>query len=101
MSRWARAQSRLDRALFGSNGVAQPATIAGIPVSVIVNEGELVFDGAVQGNRRTVSLTKEEAKAAGLMPSRGQVVIVPGESLESRIAHPPLSEHGLYILVLE
>ncbi|MGX9996659.1 hypothetical protein [Vibrio sp. JZG120] len=101
MSRWNRAQSRLDRALFGSDGLAQPATIAGIPVSVIVNEGELVFDGAVQGNRRTVSLTKADALATGLEPVRGQVVKVPGESLESRIAHPPIVEHGLYILVLE
>ncbi|NMR76255.1 hypothetical protein HKB35_21825 [Vibrio alginolyticus] len=101
MSRWSRAQSRLDRALFGSDGLAQPATIADIPVSVIVNEGELVFDGAVQGNRRTVSLTKANALAAGVTPARGQVVKVPGESIESRIAVPPIAEHGLYILVLE
>ncbi|OCH31832.1 hypothetical protein A6E13_16555 [Aliivibrio fischeri] len=101
MSRWARAQSRLDRALFGERGVGQPATIAGIEVSVIVNEGEMVFDGAVQGNRRTITLTKADAKSAGLTPSRGQVVVVPGEHIESRIGHPPISEHGVYVLVLE
>lgn len=101
MSRWARAQSRLDRALFGSNGVAQPATIAGISVSVILDEGELIFDGAVQSNRRTVSVTKSEAREAGLTPERGQIVIIPGESINSRIAQAPIIEHGLYILVLE
>lgn len=99
MSDWSQLVADMDATLFGAFG--KPATIAGIPVSVIVDEGEVVFDGAVQGSRRTVSLTKAEASAAGLTPSRGQVVIVPGESLESRIAQPPIIEDGLYILVLD
>ncbi|BDR13171.1 hypothetical protein [Vibrio sp. STUT-A11] len=99
MSDWSQSVAEMDATLFGAFGTS--ATIAGIPVSVIVDEGEVVFDGTVQGTRRTVSLTKAEANAAGLTPARGQVVVVPGESIESRIAQPPIIEDGLYILVLD